>query len=532
MKKLEDLFAAGRHETALELLRDFVSRDNIPHDDRFEATELMLNLLDVSAVPDAMRELPRESVYKIILQLKYLIITNQLDELSLEALESRCVRAQTTNSFSRVVSVCVLYLDMAGRFSSADTLLSFLLQTLTNPEAQRTVAELVLNRDILNDEPARELSHSALACLSARSEQFSETALRFQIKYKFGQSVDRPDTSADEHAAHRIERAIRQDPLGFGLPWGTAAAVPRDTGRRRIEFFWVIYGSDYASFALEVGLKSLLQNGEVEVLSQSYNVVFWVCTTTETVPQLRDFFELLDARGLAYHVDTDTLKDNGSATALRGLAYYFAFRRSVESRGIFVGCAPDLYFGAGITNLVARCTLGGGSTCDHLRVSKESFLSHLPAIQQGTASANGLERNRLLVRLGLGKLSHFLTRRPFVIGTKKRNYTVTENAVAVRTSTTAILALNFDETLLRGVVESAASYASGPILDRFLMAIDHWLMWELTSTGRLQVCDSDEFLFIELSTNRGYSNLFKIYCCNYKHPGFSKAQKRLSFWHF
>ena len=271
--------------------------------------------------------------------------------------------------------------------------------------------------------------------------------------------------------------------------------------------------SIYVDGLVDLALESLFETGELAILEKSRGVFVSVHTTHESAERVIKKAKVFEERtGTLFRILTTLGNKDDEAISNRANGYMLALADATIHQQVYVGLCPDGVYGVGLAKLVERLDPGEGAFGTLLRVSKKNFLQRFGRrIPSLIREYNRTDTNRHLIEIGLGLIPHEC----MIYSVKNRFPYVKYDIESFNSNFFASAYMNLwairpTHELLNTMAEISSPRYNSPYLEHLAQPIDHELAHALYKKGKLVVPTTfDEFVFLELTEDRGYSDITK-----------------------
>lgn len=270
--------------------------------------------------------------------------------------------------------------------------------------------------------------------------------------------------------------------------------------------------SIYTDGLFDFALTSLVQSGEIRRLQSLGRVVVSIHTTSESSTRLLERIGPFERQvGISFRVLATLGKEDAGALKQRAIAYMLGLVDAAKHQHFYVGLCPDGLYGEGLSKLVGRVSDGQAAFGTLIRISKRKFIARFDRDIKSLFSPSSESLNERLVKLGLGVMPHEVAvfyiqnRLPgirYEVDSALRSY--------FQTAYMNLWVLRPTLAMLREMLQVSGPRYNNAYLEHLVQPLDHELAHALNARGMLISPRSfEEFIFLELTDDRGYSNVSK-----------------------
>jgi hypothetical protein len=188
--------------------------------------------------------------------------------------------------------------------------------------------------------------------------------------------------------------------------------------------------------------------------------------------------------------------------------YLDALYTAELQNGIFLSLCPDAVFGNGMGKLIDMCPEGGGAGGGLFRAS---WSGAVKSLRSGELDAvlKSESKNRELASLGISKWSHYMQRVFFEnLSPNYVNYVKNGSRTNSWQGTPQVIRPN--KGMTQQILSRSIYRYSNTFADHICQDLDHQFIGILNNAGLLHMVESyDDFVFVELAKDAGYSQLWK-----------------------
>ena len=331
-----------------------------------------------------------------------------------------------------------------------------------------------------------------------------------EVKLPSGLSADRA-----EHL--RTHVAWLDDPFSAGELDGfeiyRSAAIEGEVLTRCIVLSGSVWGdSVYTDGLFDYGLGSLVSSGEMGRLRALGTVVVSIHSTNESGSRMIERVkDLEDREGINFRIVATLGKDDQGAVVARARAYMLGLVDAAKHKHTYVGLCPDGVYGEGLSLLVGRVPDGHAAFGTLVRISKRKFISQFGRDIRPLFSASSESLNDRLLELGLGVMPHEVmifyvqNRLPGI-----RYVLDPDKGCFAQTAYMNLWVLRPTAEMVRDMLKISGPRYNNAYLEHLLQPLDHELAHLLHMQSRLITPRGyEEFVFLELTEDQGYSNVSK-----------------------
>jgi hypothetical protein len=280
------------------------------------------------------------------------------------------------------------------------------------------------------------------------------------------------------------------------------------SGQTYLEIPLIVYGRDYCNALRDFLVSSMLTSKDFRSLPEEYDAHITVCTTDLERDLVIEVLKPLQELGFKISVPQDSVYN---IETIKHFRMWFIVQRlhKVESRkGVYIMLCPDSVFGEGLKSLITKCPDGGGAGGILIRCSwSKMYLSRKDGSLLKALKSS--DRNRALMYLAAKKWRHYCHRlyeeniSPNFVritreGKKFNNWMGVPNVIKPR------------DGFVKKLIENSTYRYSNVFGDHVGQYIDHELINNLIDDNKLYLVKSaQEFCFIEMASDSGYSQLWK-----------------------
>ena len=278
-----------------------------------------------------------------------------------------------------------------------------------------------------------------------------------------------------------------------------------------VEFHGTLWGSDFYFFTAEkLGIRSLLISDSVRRLSKQRKITIAIHTTEESKSKVENLARKFDLSFISFKVFVTLGKHDANAISFRGLALLLALRSTAVNGAVLVPFAPDGFYGEGLDKLVEKCPKGGGSWGLTLRCSVYNLIDFFSNNNFSLESIPEDRRNSLLITLGLEKGYHPVQQFMFNNILSNKGIKQHDSNYTFNTNRNLCWALRLEPKQSVDYIRMSRFRYSNNYFDNLSQPFDHELSSYFSSKGSLYIPDDiSDFVFLEFSSDSGYSNYLK-----------------------
>lgn len=270
----------------------------------------------------------------------------------------------------------------------------------------------------------------------------------------------------------------------------------------------IIYGSEYIHACRDYFIKSALAAEDFMALAHQFHFTIRVCTDPESVFEIEKVFSPLSNRG--FHIEIKRgVFPHKDLPHKRMWPYLDALYTAEITGGIFLSLCPDAIFGDGLGKLIDNCPEGGGAGGGLFRASWSGAEKSLRSGELEAVLCSG-SKNRDLAQLGISKWQHY-SHRLFFENLSPNYVTHVDNGVRLNSWQGTPSVIRPAKGLCEQILNRAFYRYSNTFADHICQDLDHEFIGVLNSAGLLHMVESyDDFVFVELAKDTGYSQLWKF----------------------
>jgi len=410
------------------------------------------------------------------------------------------------NSPERLVD---LYLDAISKYQCSFELISYLQKFIIRKRLESSYVYRL-------DSVVRVKYPAAFA--SGDYNLWRESYFVRNPSFRAEDEVKSPGALSAEAAEHlRTHVAWLGDPFSVGdlesFEIYRSAAIKGEALLGCIVLSGSVWGdSVYTDGLFDYGLASLACSGELRRLRAFGVVVVSIHTTNESALRIIDRVkDLEDREGINFRIVTTLGKDDRGALRERARSYMLGLADAAKYQHTYVGLCPDGVYGEGLSQLVGRLCEGKAAFGTLVRISKRKFVSRFGRNIRSLFSLSTGSLNDRLLELGLGVMPHEVmifyiqNRLPGI-----RYELDPEKGCFAQSAWMNLWALRPTAEMLREMLRISGPRYNNAYLEHLVQPLDHELAHLLHTQGRLITPSAyDEFVFLELTEDQGYSNVSK-----------------------
>jgi len=278
-----------------------------------------------------------------------------------------------------------------------------------------------------------------------------------------------------------------------------------------LEIPLIVYGEDYLRALREYFLESATTSQEFLDLPLHYQCVISICTTPDCVEEVKEILTPLSDCGFKIDFPEAFSVANKHIVHYRMVFILWCLYRVELKGGVLITLCPDSLFGHGFQRLIERCPVGGGAGGVLVRVGwAEADRSRERGEIRGILRSP--RRNSLLAEKSHTDWRHFCCHLSFAnISENYRSFT--RNGVLYNSWQGVPTVLKPSLGLTEKMLSLSCYRYSNVYADHFGQPMDHELIGHLARCGLLYMPSKpEEFVFVELASDTGYSQLWKFQC--------------------
>jgi len=278
-----------------------------------------------------------------------------------------------------------------------------------------------------------------------------------------------------------------------------------------LEIPLIVYGEDYLRTLREYFLESATTSQEFLDLPLHYQCVISICTTPDCVEEIKEILTPLSDCGFKIDFPEVFSVAKEHIVHYRMVFILWCLYRVELKGGVLITLCPDSLFGHGFQRLIERCPVGGGAGGVLVRVSwAEVDRSREHGELSGILRSN--RRNSLLAEKSHTDWRHFCCYLSFANVSDNYRY-FTRNGALYNSWQGVPTVLKPSLGLTEKMLSWSCYRYSNVYSDHFAQPLDHELIGHLASRGLLYMPSKpEEFVFVELARDTGYSQLWKFQC--------------------